>query len=103
MTMRRRELLKGITAGALGVCGDPAMRVAQSQEARPTIKTVYVIYKCHLDLGFTDTERAVVRTYFDKFLPQAMEVAQTLRAAGGEERFVWTQSAWVIYEYLEQA
>ena len=101
--MRRRELLKGITAGALGACVDPAMRLAWGQETSPAIKTVYVIHKCHLDLGFTDTERGVVRTYFDKFLPQAIEVAQTLRAGGGEDRFVWTNFAWIIYEYLEQA
>jgi hypothetical protein len=101
--MRRRELLKSIAAGGLGACVNPVLRPAWGQEAKHTVKTVYVIYKCHLDLGFTNTEREVIRTYFDKYLPQAMDVAQALRTAGGEERFVWTNFAWIIYEYLEQA
>jgi hypothetical protein len=101
-TMRRRDVLKGITAGALGMCLEPFKELWGQQPAQ-TVKTVYVIYKCHLDLGFTDTERGVVRTYFDRFLPGAIEVAETLRGSGGEERYVWTAAAWLVYEYLEQA
>ena len=26
-----------------------------------------------------------------------------LRQSGGEERYVWTVAAWLLYEYLEQA
>jgi hypothetical protein len=61
------------------------------------------MYKCHLDVGFTDTEHAVIRTYFDDYLPRAMDIAEKLRSAGGEERYVWTIAAWMIYHYLEQA
>ena len=66
-------------------------------------KTVYVLYKCHLDVGFTDTEQGVIRTYFDDYLPRAMDTAETLRRSGSEERYVWTIAAWMLYEYLEQA
>ena len=62
-----------------------------------------MIYKCHLDVGFTDTEHGVIRTYFDDYLPRAMDTAETLRDSGGEERYVWTIAAWMLYHYLEQA
>ena len=101
--MQRRELLRGMVAGALGMCVEPAVRAARGAELSTPVKTVYVVHKCHLDMGFTDTERAVVSAYFDKFLPAAMDVAQSLRSSGSEERYVWTNHAWIIYEYLEQA
>jgi hypothetical protein len=68
-----------------------------------TIKTVHTVFKTHLDLGFTDLAQAVVRQYFDEYLPQAMDTAETLRRAGGPDRFVWTTGAWLIDHYLETA
>jgi hypothetical protein len=76
---------------------------AETEAAMQQVKTVYVMYKCHLDVGFTDTERGVIRTYFDDYLLRAMDTAMTLRQAAGEERYVWTIAAWMLYEYLEQA
>lgn len=65
-------------------------------------KTVHVIFKTHLDVGFTDLAAEVVRRYREHYIPQAMRVARELREAGGAERFVWTTGSWLIYEYLEQ-
>jgi hypothetical protein len=76
---------------------------AVSVQPDRTIRTVYVVSKCHLDVGFTDTERNVLLTYFDQYLPRAMDLAETLRNSQGEERYVWTIAAWMIYQYLEQA
>jgi hypothetical protein len=67
------------------------------------IETVHLIFKTHLDIGFTDYARNVVAQYFAHFIPRAIENAATLRAMGGDERFVWTTGAWLIYEYLERA
>lgn len=67
------------------------------------VKTVHTIFKTHLDLGFTDLAANVVRQYFDEYLPLAMRTAETLRRAGGPDRFIWTSGAWLIYQYLETA
>jgi len=101
--MRRRDLLKGMTAAALGGYLTPSATNAHAEEAKRQVKKVYILWKCHLDLGYTDTEHGVIRTYFDDFLPRAMDIAQSLRTAGGEQSYVWTLAAWMIYEYLEQA
>jgi len=101
--MRRRELLKGMTAAAVGMYLTPAALKARAEEAKRQVEKVYVLWKCHLDIGYTDTEHGVLRTYFDQFLPRAMDTAQALRATGGEQSYVWTMAAWMIYEYLEQA
>jgi len=64
---------------------------------------VHIIFKSHLDVGFTDSAQSVVDRYFNVLLPQAIETANELRQRGGEERLVWTTGSWLIYEYLEQA
>ncbi|MAS33190.1 MAG: glycoside hydrolase [Anaerolineaceae bacterium] len=67
------------------------------------IETVHVIFKTHLDVGFTDYAHRVMQTYFDQFIPAALRLTQQLRERGGPERFRWTTGSWLIYEYLEQA
>jgi len=64
---------------------------------------VHLIFKTHLDIGFTDFAERVTRRYFTELIPKAIQTAQELRQAGGSERFIWTTGSWLIYEYLEQA
>ncbi|MGA2974971.1 MAG: DUF5054 domain-containing protein [Spirochaetia bacterium] len=66
-------------------------------------KTLHVVFKTHLDVGFTDYAAAVKQRYFDTYIPQALRIARGLREEGGPDRFVWTTGSWIIYEYLEQA
>ena len=75
---------------------------AQAQKPDPGIKQVLVMFKCHLDVGFIDTQAAVIRKYFEQYFPQAIRIANTMRQSG-EERYVWTTGSWLLYEYLEQA
>ncbi len=67
------------------------------------VRKVHLIFKTHLDVGFTDLARNVVAGYFDDYIPRAIHVARQLREAGSEERLVWTTGSWLIFEYLEQA
>jgi hypothetical protein len=66
------------------------------------VKRVLVMFKCHLDVGFVDTQAAVIKKYFEEHFPRAIEIANTLRQSGNE-RYVWTTGSWLLYEYLEQA
>jgi len=67
------------------------------------MKTVHLIFKTHLDLGFTDFAATVFRRYREQYIPQVLALARELRESGGPERFVWTTGSWLVYEYLEQA
>ena len=68
-----------------------------------TQPTVHLVFKTHLDVGFTDFARRIVAGYFSKYIPAALRLARELRDRGGAERFVWTTGSWLIYEYLEEA
>ena len=67
------------------------------------IQTVHLVFKTHLDVGYTDYTHNVVTKYFNTYIPQALDVAEQLRTRGGPERLTWTTGAWLIYEYLAQA
>jgi hypothetical protein len=69
----------------------------------PAVQRVLVMFKCHLDVGFVDTQAAIIRRYFDRFFPLAIETARTLKQSSSEDRYVWTTGSWLLYEYLEQA
>ena len=66
------------------------------------IKRVLILFKCHLDVGFIDTQANVVRKYFDVYFPRAIDTAGPMRQAGGD-RYIWTTGSWLVYEYLEKA
>ncbi|MCA0453743.1 MAG: DUF5054 domain-containing protein [Chloroflexi bacterium] len=66
-------------------------------------ETIHLVFKTHLDIGFTDYAKTVFDTYFEKFIPSAIDTARQLRASGSSDRFIWTTGSWLIYEYLEQA
>ncbi len=65
------------------------------------MKEIIVLFKTHLDVGFTDFAKNVVDTYIQSFIPKAMKVAEELR--GREEKFIWTVGSWLIEQFLERA
>jgi hypothetical protein len=111
--MRRRTFLETLlatagTAWTTKAASFPAIEVSpQSPTAAepaplPQIKRVFVVFKCHFDAGFIDTQANVVHRYFNEFFPRAIEIADQLRRSGSQ-RYVWTTGSWLLYEYLEQA
>ncbi len=64
------------------------------------IKKILVVFKTHLDIGFTDFAENVTEKYMNEFIPGAVNVARELRELGGEARFKWTTGSWLIYEYF---
>jgi hypothetical protein len=68
-----------------------------------SISRIHLIFKTHLDVGFTDFAANVVANYFNHYIPKAIQLAARQRESGSADRFVWTTGSWLIYEYLEQA
>ncbi|MGD1104568.1 MAG: DUF5054 domain-containing protein, partial [Terriglobia bacterium] len=74
--MRRRDFVKGLlaTGGAL-TCRPDFLRGFPAAADAPEVKRVLVMFKCHLDVGYTDTQAGVMRKYFEEYFPRAMQVA----------------------------
>ena len=103
--MNRREFHARLAGGlAFARAGCVAAQQAKPEAPPdPGVAQVLVMFKCHFDAGFVDTQAAILRRYFTQHYPLAMETAEKLRQAGGDERYVWTTGSWLLYEYLEQA
>jgi hypothetical protein len=69
---------------------------------KQAVKKVHVIFKTHLDVGFTDYAAAVVERYMRSYIPAAIKLAREMREDGGD-RFIWTTGSWLIHAYLRQA
>ncbi|MFC9560846.1 DUF5054 domain-containing protein [Agromyces sp. NPDC056965] len=64
------------------------------------ISTIHVVFKTHLDLGFTDTAANVTDRYVHEYLPRAIALSEELERRGGPARFIWTTGSWMIHEAL---
>jgi hypothetical protein len=89
--MNRRQFVSSLAAS-----------VAVARAATPDVKRVLVMFKCHLDVGFVDTQAAIIRRYFEDYYPRAIALAAAMRESG-TERYVWTTGSWLLYSYLQQA
>src|ERR1700724_1785412 len=103
--MQRRTFIKSVLGSAL-LWKAPSLLALQDRSQHlvpdPGMKRVLVMFKCHFDAGFIDTQTVVVDRYFKEYFPRAIDLASQLRQSG-ELRYVWTTGSWLLYEYLEQA
>ncbi|MYK30428.1 MAG: DUF5054 domain-containing protein [Boseongicola sp. SB0670_bin_30] len=67
-------------------------------------RKVHLVFKTHLDVGFTDYAAGVRQQYHDHFIPMAIRTAKHFWHEDPDSpKFIWTAGAWLIHEHLEQA
>ncbi|MEI6132293.1 MAG: DUF5054 domain-containing protein [Bacillota bacterium] len=66
-----------------------------------SVEQVHVIYKSHIDIGFTESEHKLVHDIINWQLPVAIGQANQMRENGMEEYFAWTLPSWFIWHALE--
>ena len=66
-----------------------------------TNKRIHLVFKTHLDIGFTDHAARVRRQYHDQFIPQAIATGEHFFAENPDRpAFIWTTGAWLIWDHL---
>jgi hypothetical protein len=96
--MKRREFVKTATVAGTGLllrAGTSLSLRAEGEQPDPAVRRVLVMFKCHFDAGFIDTQANVVHRYFSEYFPRAIEVARVANA-GGKRRYVWTTGSWLL-------
>lgn len=64
------------------------------------VKKVLLIFKTHLDIGYTDFSKNVAERYFSEFIPKAIESGYELK--NSDTPFVWTVGSWLVWEGLKR-
>jgi len=67
------------------------------------VQSIIVIFKTHLDIGYTDFASNVIKQYNEVFIPKVIAIGEEMHESGREEGYVWTSSSWVLHQYLQQA
>ncbi len=65
------------------------------------MKKIIVLFKTHLDLGFTNFAENVINEYNEVYIPKAIEVANNLKKRNID--FIWTTGSYLIYNYLNNS
>src|SRR5688572_33391321 len=66
-----------------------------------TERRLHLVFKTHLDIGFTDHAAKVRAQYHERFIPQAIETGEHFFAENSEApAFIWTTGAWLIADHL---
>lgn len=63
---------------------------------------IHLIFKTHLDIGFTDHAKRVRQQYHEQFIPQAISTGEHFYAEDPTNpKFIWTTGAWLIWDHLQ--
>lgn len=72
-----------------------------SQHKGEGMKKILVLFKTHLDVGYTGLANDIVEKYNQEYIPKALQVAEDL--AGENVNFIWITGSWLIWQYLNKA
>jgi hypothetical protein len=103
---RRRVFHRGWTAAdalSYGAATElPPPRAGPDRNPPMTAPLVHLIFKTHLDIGFTDLAERVRARYHRQFIPEAIATGEHFHAENPDEpAFIWTTGAWLIWDHLE--
>lgn len=63
-------------------------------------KTIYVVFKTHFDIGFTELAEEAIERYGKVMLADVVKTCEATQDFGKEHRYVWTMPAWPLIQSL---
>jgi hypothetical protein len=102
----RRTFLKTAATATIGTMVAPqvfAGNLANSVAGPDEIDKVHVIFKTHLDVGFTNLAGKVFDTYIHDFIPRAIALSEEMRKTRETGQYIWTTGSYLIHHFLEKA
>jgi hypothetical protein len=103
MKLSQNKMFKKLFISILMSLSPYIISSAQPQPDLSAVEKVLIVFKTHLDVGYTDLSSKVEQRYITEFIPRAIEVNDQLRAEGSSDRYIWTTGSWLIDAYLKTA
>jgi len=60
------------------------------------IRKVHIVFKTHLDIGFTDFSANVTDHFLNRYIPSALTAAREANRPGQPKRFIWTVGSFML-------
>ena len=67
------------------------------------IEKVHLVFKTHLDIGFTDLGSNVLNAYMEEFIPSVLSLTEGIHEHKDLNRYIWTTGSWLLWNYLDKA
>ena len=103
----RRQFIKRFSQGAVALTlanqAAPLVAgasVASAQGENRSVRKVHVVFKTHLDVGFTTSARKIARNLWEWKIPTEIGTARALEAEGIRPSFLY--GSWVVWETLQR-
>lgn len=64
-------------------------------------KKIYVVFKTHFDIGYTELAEEVIRRYGSKMLGDVVNTCEGTQKFDEGHRYVWTMAAWPLIQSLK--
>jgi len=74
--------------------------LAKARSRSLKVTDIWVVFKTHLDIGYTETIDHVLKTYRVDMMDQALSIIEQDRQLPLEQRFVWTLAGWPLAHVL---
>lgn len=68
----------------------------QKTRIHPKVTDIWVVFKTHFDLGFTDLPENVFKRYREEMMDNALAVIEKSATLPPEKHFAWTVSGWPL-------
>ncbi|MCY9696104.1 DUF5054 domain-containing protein [Paenibacillus alginolyticus] len=65
------------------------------------LEKIYVVFKTHVDLGFTDLASNVMTQYKEDMMNDVLAICEKTKKDGPDHHYVWTLPAWMLKECLD--
>ena len=81
---------------AFFMLGANAQQTNEKKQNNSKVTDVWVVFKTHFDLGFTDLPENVFKRYREEMMDNALKVIENSQTQPKEKRFAWTVSGWPL-------
>lgn len=65
------------------------------------LEEIIIVFKTHVDVGYTDLAKNVIKKYQTETIDKALEVVDKNRAMPADQQFVWTLPGWPMTKIME--
>src|SRR5678816_696171 len=77
-----------------------AQQPNEKKQGNAKVTDIWVVFKTHFDLGFTDLTENVFKRYREEMMDNALKVINENSNQPREKQFAWTVPGWPLYAQI---